>query len=393
MQLTEMLIKNAKAQDKRYKLLDRDGLYLEVMTSGAKYWRLRYWFEKKEHRIALGEYPSISLKEARMRRDMARKLLHEGIDPKRQKVVSGDQPDTAATFGSTFEEWMTKRINPVCSPSYIKQVRSRVVTHLLPYLANTLINEISSLDLLNVIRRIEANGTIDVAHRVKQISGQVFRYGIATGVCENDPSVALKGALQAHKPKHRASIIDPRQLAVLLQAIEAYPSTVVRCAMKLQVLTFVRPIELRAAEWSEIDISATQWIIPGPRMKMRQPHVVPLSTQALAVLEELRQRTGLGRYVFPSARSPKGNRPMSENAVLVALRSMGFEKDIICGHGFRGTASTLLNANGWNRDYIERQLAHQDPNSVRASYNFADYLPERREMMQWWGDYLDKLKK
>lgn len=391
MGLTEMQVKAAKPGEKRYSIRDDNGLYLDVMTSGSKYWRIRYWFAGKERRLSLGEYPILSLKEARFKRDAVRKMVHDGIDPTSQAIRTSEEIQTA-TFGSTFEEWMDKRITPVCTPRYAAQVRSRITMHILPYLSNTPIADISSLDLLNVLRRMEARGTTDIAHRVKQICGQVFRYGIATGVCDNDPSVALKGALLAHKMKHMASIIDPRELARLLQAIDVYPHTIVRCAMKLQALTFVRPTELRTAEWSEISIENAEWIIPKEKMKMRTPHVVPLSTQSLEVLEEIRACSGHGRYVFPSGRAPAGNRPMSENGVLAALRSMGFEKSVMTGHGFRSTASTLLNANGWNKDYIERQLAHQDRDSVRASYNFADYLPERREMMQWWGNYLDLLR-
>jgi integrase len=389
--LTEIQIKNAKADKKRYQLADRDGLYLDIMESGSKYWRLRYWLCKKEHRISLGEYPLVSLKEARAKRDAARKMILDGINPADQKTMAMEDA-APATFGAVFEEWMSKRITPVCTPRYAGQVQSRVTRHILPHLKNTPIAEITSLDMLGVLRRIEARGTIDIAHRVKQICGQVFRYGIATGVCDSDPTLALRGAIQAHKLKHHASIIDPRQVGALLRAIDAYPTTVVRCAMKFLALTFVRSVELREAEWGEIDIAGKLWQIPAERMKMRKIHLVPLSVQALAILDEIRVCIGHGRYIFPSARTPAGNRPMSDNAILAALRYMGFEKEVMTGHGFRSTASTLLNANGWNKDYIERQLAHQESNSVRASYNFADYMKERATMMQWWADYLDGLR-
>ena len=389
--LTEIQVKSAKAGDKRYSLNDRDGLYLDVMTSGSKYWRFRYWFGGKEHRISLGQYPLMSLKDARFKRDAARKMLHDGADPGKRELPTSDD-DRGATFGKVYREWISKRIAPTCTPRYTAQIESRITRHILPHLDNTPIADISSLDLLNVLRRIEARGTTDISHRVKQICGQIFRYGIATGACENDPSSSLKGALQTHKMKHMASIIEPRGVGKLLRAIDSYPRTVVRCAMKLQALTFVRPTELRSAEWTEIDFAKAEWTIPMEKMKMRTPHIVPLSRQTIEVLEEVRVCSGHGQYVFPSGRTPAGNRPMSENGVLAALRSMGFEKDVMTGHGFRSTASTLLNANGWNKDYIERQLAHQDRDSVRASYNFADYLPERREMMQWWADYLDTLR-
>jgi integrase len=389
--LTEIQVKNAKPREKRYKLADADGLILEVMTSGAKFWRVRYWLHKKEHLLSVGEYPMVSLREARIRRDEIRKMIYDGQDPsiykKSQRAI-----DCRPTFGFVFEEWMEKRIIPVCTPKYAEQTRSRVKRHILPFLRDSVASDITSLVLLNVLRRIEAKGTTDIAHRMKQICGQIFQYGIAAGMCENDPSAPLKGALLAHKPKHQASIIDPRQVGALMTAIEAYPSTIVRCAMQLQALTFVRPVELRKAEWTEINASQAEWIIPAEKMKMRRPHIIPLSAQSLIILEKLRELSGHGRYIFPSARTPAGNRPMSENAVLAALRSMGFEKGVMTGHGFRSTASTLLNANGWNRDVIERQLAHMESNSVRASYNFAEYLPERRKMMQWWADYLDALK-
>jgi integrase len=389
--LTEIEIKNAKPREKRYKLMDRDGLFIEIMSSGAKYWRWRYWFNGKERKMSFGEYPLMSLRDARIKRDEMRKMVYDGKDPGAKKIQLLDEQQP--TFGSVFEEWMEKRIIPVCTPGYSKQVRARIKTHILPYIKDAAIASITSLDLLNVLRRIESRGTIDIAHRVKQICGQVFQYGIATGVCENDPSFPLKGALQAHKIKHQASIIDPRQVGALMLAIDSYPATIVRCAMKLQALTFVRPGELRRAEWTEINTQQAEWLIPSEKMKMRRPHVVPLSAQALNTLEEVRICSGHGRYIFPSARTPAGNRPMSENAVLAALRSMGYEKGVMTAHGFRSTASTLLNANGWNRDVVERQLAHQESNSVRASYNFAEYLPERRKMMQWWADYLDELRK
>jgi integrase len=318
-------------------------------------------------------------------------MVYEGRDPADYKKIQPTEKPMP-TFGSVFDEWMEKRIIPVCTQGYAKQVRSRIKTHILPHLKDTPIASITSLELLNVLRRIEARGTIDIAHRVKQICGQVFQYGIATGVCENDPSFPLRGAMKAHKLKHQASIIDPRQVGALIAAIDSYPAIIVRCAMKFQSVTFVRPGELRMAEWAEINEPQAEWIIPAEKMKMRRPHIVPLSIQASEILKEIKICTGHGRYVFPSARIPAGNRPMSENAVLAALRSMGYEKGIMTGHGFRSTASTLLNANGWNRDVIERQLAHQESNSVRASYNFAEYLPERRKMMQWWADYLDELK-
>ncbi|MDR1508496.1 MAG: tyrosine-type recombinase/integrase [Synergistaceae bacterium] len=391
MALTEVQIKKARPFDKRYILTDQNGLYLEVMTTGAKYWRVRYWFNKHERRISIGEYPLVSLKEARIKRDEIRKMIYEGKDPVNFKKIQPTETPRP-TFGSVFDEWMEKRIIPVCTQGYAKQVRSRMKTHILPYLRDTSIASITSLDLLNVLRRIEARGTIDIAHRVKQICGQVFQYGIATGVCENDPSFPLRGALKAHKLKHQASIIDPRQVGALMAAIDSYPATIVRCAMKFQALTFVRPGELRMGEWAEINVPQAEWIIPAEKMKMRRPHIVPLSVQAFEILEEIKICTGHGRYIFPSARTPAGNRPMSENGILAALRSMGYEKGVMTGHGFRSTASTLLNANGWNRDVIERQLAHQESNSVRASYNFAEYLPERRKMMQWWADYLDELK-
>jgi integrase len=318
-------------------------------------------------------------------------MIYEGQDP----AIFNNTPDNDEqkhTFGSIFEEWMEKRIVPVCTPRYTAQVRAQMKRHILPFVGDVPISSVTSLELLKVLRQIEMRGTTDIAHRVKQTCGQVFRYGIAAGVCGSDPSAALQGAMKAHKVRHMAGIIDPRQVRTLLLSIDSYPATAVRCAMKFQALTFVRPGELRYAEWAEIDYEKAEWLIPEERMKKRRPHIVPLSVQALNALDEVRARTGHGRYIFPSSRTPAGNRPMSENAVLAALRSMGFEKSVMTGHGFRSTASTLLNANGWNRDVIERQLAHQESNTVRASYKFAEYLTERRRMMQWWADYLDGLR-
>ncbi len=391
MALTNVAVQGAKPKAKRYILKDEKGLYLEVSPSGGKWWRLRYWIAGRENRLSLGTFPEVSLAQARARRDDARKLLAEGQDPSATRKAEKAE---AQAGGETFElvalEWF-ERFRSKWTEPHAGRILTRLKKDVFPFIGSRPIHEINAPELLSAMRRIEARGAIETAHRALQNCGQVFRYAVACGKAERDPSGDLRGALTPTKEKHHPSITDPKELGELLRAIDAYQgSHVVRCALKLAPLVFVRPGELRKAEWSEVDLEAAEWRIPAAKMKMRAQHVVPLSLQAVAILRELHPLTGAGKYVFPGVRSSA--KPMSENTVNAALRYMGYSTDQVTGHGFRSTASTLLNEQGWNRDAIERQLAHAERNNVRAAYNFAEFLPERRKMMQAWADFLDGLR-
>ena len=394
MSLTDPAIRNAKPGEKPIKLADEKGLYLLIVPAGGKWWRLDYRFAGKRKTLSMGTYPEVSLKEARDKRDDARKQLAQGIDPgETRKAMKAAQSAEADTFEVVAREWHTK-FSPTWTPEHGERIIRRFERDIFPWMGKRPIREITAPELLAALRRIESRGALDTAHRAHQNCGQVFRYAVATGRADRDPSGDLRGALPPVRDKHHASITDPKGIGELLRAIDDYRgSFVTQCAMRLAPLVFVRPGELRSAEWSEFDFDKAEWRIPGEKMKMRDPHIVPLSTQAAAILLELQPLTGRGRYVFPSARTPNGDRCMSENAVLAALRRLGYTKDEMTGHGFRSMASTLLNEQGWHRDAIERQLAHTERNAVRAAYNYAKHLPERRKMMQAWADYLDGLKR
>jgi len=392
MPLTDTAIKAAKPKDKSYKLSDGKGLYLLVNPNGSKYFRLKYRFGGTEKTLALGVYSETSLKLAREKCDAARELLTRGIDPSVHKKAAKHAAIAAVTnnFELVSREWHAK-FKVKWTEDHAKRLLTRLEHDVFPYLGNRPINEITAPELLQVMRRIEVRGVIDTLHRVLQNCGQIFRYGIATGRCDRDPSGDLRGALTPVKSKHHASITDPKEIGQLLRAIDDYQgSFVVRLALKFSALTFCRPGEIRQAEWQEIDIENKQWRIPADKMKMRQLHIVPLSNQTIEVLNELKTMTGQGKYLFPSERSP--NRPMSENTVNAALRRMDYSKDQATAHGFRSTASTRLNEMGFNRDWIERQLAHSEKNDVRGAYNYAEFLEGRTEMMQKWADYTEYLK-
>ncbi|MCU7796489.1 MAG: tyrosine-type recombinase/integrase [Candidatus Thiodiazotropha sp. (ex Myrtea spinifera)] len=390
MPLTDSAIRNAKPKEKNYKLTDGGGLYLLVTTKGGKWWRLDYRFNGKRKTLSMGVYPDVSLKSARDRRAGAKTQLADGIDPGEiRKATKASQSD-ADGFEAVAREWWGKH-EPTWSKTHSSRIIQRLEKDVFPWIGNRSIGEISAPELLTVLRRIESRGALETAHRIHQSCGQIFRYAVATGRAQRDPSADLKGALPPTRQKHHASITDPKKIGELLRVIDGYEgSLVTRCALQLASLTFVRPGELRHAEWAEIDLDKKEWRIPPEKMKMRTLHIVPLSTQALTVLNEIKPLTGRGKYVFPGVRTNR--RPMSENTVNAALRRMGYTKEEMTGHGFRSMASTLLNEQGWHRDAIERQLAHAERNSVRAAYNYAEHLPERIKMMQWWADYLDKLK-
>lgn len=391
MSLTDTAVRNTKPREKPYKLADEKGLYLLVHPNGSKYWRLKYRFAGKEKVLAIGVYPDISLADARNRREQARKQLANTVDPGEVKKVNKRATLVAAenSFEAVAREWFAK-FAPTWVPSHSNKIIRRLERDIFPWIGNRPIAEVTAPDLLTALRMVEGRGAIDTAHRVLQNCGQVFRYAIATGRASRDPSADLRGALAPAKETHHASITDPKAIGDLLRAIDGYQgSLVTKCALRLAPLVFVRPGELRKAEWSEFNLEGAEWRIPSERMKMREQHIVPLSSQAIAILHELHPLTGNGRYVFPGART--NGRPMSENTVNAALRRLGYRTDQMTGHGFRSMASTLLNEQGWHRDAIERQLAHAERSAVRAAYNFAEHLPERRRMMQAWADYLDQL--
>jgi len=391
MPLTDVAVRNIKPGPKTVRLRDERGLYLEVSPKGGKWWRLRYTFQGKENMLSLGVYPDVSLKDARERRDEARKLIANGIDPSQaRKEEKAEIAADAMTFEKVAREWFSK-FKENWTPGHADRTMRRFEMDVFPWIGARPIRDILAPELLTTIRRIESRGAIETAHRTMQNCGQVFRYAVASGYADRDISGDLRGAIPPSKEKHHASVTDPKDVAVLLRNIESYRgSFATMCALRLAPMLFVRPGELRHAEWSEIDLDKAEWRIPAEKMKMREQHIVPLSRQAVAILRELHPLTGAGRYVFPSVRTSA--RPMSENTVNAALRRLGYAKDEMTGHGFRSMASTLLNEHGWNRDAVERQLAHAERNAIRAAYNFAEFLPERRKMMQWWADHLDKLK-
>ncbi len=389
--LSDMKVQKAKSKDKTVTLFDGGGLFLMVTPSGGKLWRFKYRFEGKEKKIAFGAYPEISLLDARQRRDEARRQLANGIDPgavrKAQKQANVQETET---FEVIAREWHGRFIS-TWTEGHAETIMSRLERDLFPWIGKRPIAEIKAPELLTVLRRVESRGALESAHRIRTICGQVFRYAVATGRAERDPSADLKGALPQPQEKHRAAITEPKEVAALLRAIESYEgSFIVKCALKFAPLVFVRPGELRHAEWEEINLENAEWNIPGSKMKMREPHLVPLSRQAIEILTELKKLTGAGRYVFPGRTS---QRPMSDNAILATLRRMGYDKDEMSGHGFRAMARTILDEVLQVRpDFIEHQLAHavRDPNG--RAYNRTAHLDERRKMMQQWADYLDGLK-
>ena len=376
------------------KHFDSGGLFLHVTAQGGKYWRLKYRFAGKEKLLALGVFPEVSLAEARQRREAARTLLRDGMDPnaERKATVLAARDAATNTFEAIAREWLQKQSSKLAKTTQAKAV-AMFETWAFPWIGSRPVAEITPRVLLeSVLRRVEAAGKLETVHRLKQRCGQVFRYAIATGRAERDPTPDLRGALETHKPRNHSAITDPAKIGELLRAMDRYQGNLVtRCALRLTPLLFVRPGELRRAEWTEFDLEGAhpQWSIPAAKMKMDAPHIVPLSTQAVAILRELHPLTGRGQYVFPGLHSRA--RPMSENTVNLALRRLGYSGSDMVAHGFRSMASTLLNEQGWPADVIERQLAHAERNEVRAAYNRAKHLPERRKMMQAWADYLDGL--
>jgi len=390
--LSEVRVRTTKPKEKEYKLFDGGGLFLMVTPSGGKLWHFKYRFDKKEKKLTFGPYPEISLADARQKREDARRYLAQGIDPgsvrKAQKQV---ETQSTETFEIIAREWHIK-YTPTWAPGHAAKVIRNLERDLFPWIGSRPINEIKAPELLSTLRRIESRGALDTAHRVRTNASQVFRYAVATGRADRNPATDLIGALPPTIDKHLPSLTDPKEVAPLLRAMDGYQgSFVVQCALRLAPLFFVRPGELRHAEWSEIDLDEAVWNIPAQKMKMKIAHIVPLCKQAIEILKELKPLTGASKYVFPSGRSFV--RPMSENAVNAALRRMGYDQGTMTGHGFRAMARTILDEVLHIRpDFIEHQLAHavRDPNG--RAYNRTAHLDERRKMMQTWADYLDGIK-
>lgn len=388
--LTESTIRAAKPADKPYKLYDERGLYLYVTKSGSKLWRKQYYFGGHEKLLSFGAYPEVTLKRTREKRDEARRQLADGIDPSATKRA--EKVAQADTFAALAIEWLDMQRKKY-KPRTLKKVEWILKDLLIPHIGSMPIRKITAPDLLAALRRLESRGKHETARKTRQIASQIFRYAIATGRAERDPAADLKGALAPVVVKNHAAITDPVKVGELLRAIDGYsghPAT--QAAFKLAPLLFVRPGELRAARWEEFNLDGNEpeWRIPAERMKMGELHIVPLASQAVAILKDLREITGPDGYVFPGLTN--SNRPMSENALTAGLRRMGYTGEQMTWHGFRTIASTLLNEQGWHPDLIELHLAHAERNSVRAAYNKAQRLVERRKMMQRWADQLDQLK-
>lgn len=393
MALTDAAIRVAKPAAAQFKLFDEGGLFLIVRPSGGKLWRLKYRYLAKEQQLSIGRYPDVGLKEARERRDEARKIIAGGGNPafEKKRAAVAASISAANTFSAVAGELIDKR-----EREGLRDITTGKARWLLSLLESQIgqrpIAEIEPYELLEALKKVEASGRLETAKRLLAFSSRVFRYGVATARAKRNIAADLQGALVAPKVKHHAAIIDPEGVGGLLRAIDGFQGQPVTLwALKLAPHVFVRPGELRQAEWTEIDLEAAVWRIPASRMKMKREHVVPLSKQAVAILTEARGLTGTGRFVFPGQRTPK--RPMSENTLNAALRRLGYGVDEMTSHGFRSTASTLLNESGkWTPDAIERALAHGDADGVRAAYHRGAHWAERVTMAQWWGDHLDGLR-
>ncbi len=399
--LSDTQIRSTKPAAKALRLYDERGLYLEVTPSGGRWWRLKYRHDGREKLLSMGTYPDTGLKAAREKRDRARELLAQGIDPSdaRRAEKQSRLQAVVNSFEAVAREWHATVHVAKVSAGHAARTLIRLEQDVFPWLGGQTISEIKAPHLLQTMRRIESRGAIETAHRALQACGQVFRYAIATGRAERDPTPDLRGALKPVLVTHMAAITDPQRAGQLLRAIEDYKGMpITRAALQLAPLVFVRPGELRKAEWTEFDLEARHWRIPAARMKRTKQekltgaaHLVPLSRQAVSILRDLQPLTGHGRFVFPSPRT--GERPMSDNGVLSALRRMGFPKDEMTGHGFRAMARTLLAEQlGVDEAVIEAQLAHQVKDALGRAYNRTEFVEQRRRMLQTWADYLDKLR-
>jgi integrase len=389
--LSDATIRNAKPSGKPYKLFDSGGLFLLVQPSGSKWWRYKYRFEGKEKLLALGSYPDVGLGDAREKHSQARKLVAGGKDPSQERkeakrlIVQKNQN----TFEAVAREWHQSRLQK-WTPTHATKILKRLELNAFPKLGSRPIADVTASELLDVLRIVEDRGAMELAHRLLQSCGQVFTYALVTQRIARNPASDLRGALQPVKKKNRA-FLKPEEMPEFLKRLDNFDGELqTKLAFKFLLLTFVRTKELRGAEWKEINFKKAEWRIPAERMKMRDPHIVPLSKQALSVLREVKKLTGTFRFIFPNQHKPAGC--MSENTLLFALYRMHYHSRATV-HGFRSTASTVLNEHGFRPDIIERQLAHCERDKVRAAYNHAQYLPERRKMMQWWADYLDTAAK
>jgi integrase len=388
--LTNAALRAAKPTEKPYKLTDGGGLYLLINPSGALWWRLKYRFEGREKLLSLGVHPHVSLQQARGLRDEAKKVIANGADPSARRQA--EKSSTANSFEAIAREWLALQEKKLAPATFAKAVWT-LETLVYPYIGSRPIAKLNAADVLKVLKRIEGRGIHETAHRTRQRCSQVFRYAVQTERAAHDVTADLRGALAPVVSEHHAAITDPVRIGELLRAMDGYTGHgATAYALKLAPLLFVRPGELRHAEWTEFDLDGPepQWRIPAEKMKMGEQHLVPLSQQAVDLLRELQPLTGRGPYLFPSIRSRA--RPMSDNTVNAALRRLGYTSEEMTGHGFRSLASTCLNEQGYHPDLIELQLAHAERNKVRAAYNKAQRLPERRKMMQAWSDYLDQLR-
>ncbi|MGZ8220032.1 MAG: tyrosine-type recombinase/integrase [Methylobacter sp.] len=392
MPLTDATIRNAKANpDKIYKITDERGMYLAVNPNGGKYFRLKYRYGGKEKTLALGVYPVTSLKEARDKRDTAKKQLASGIDPSVTRKIE-KAACTENTFKAVAEDFLITKKQGGWSDMHLKLVTERFERDVYPYIGDRPLAVLSAVEVLTALRRIVARGTLETASKTRQYIGQAIRYGIATGRADRDITQDLRGALPSPAKGHYCAITDPKPLARLLRDIDEYGgSTAVKTALQIQPLIFARPSNLAAAEWEEFDLDSGEWRIAADKMKMNDAHIVPLSTQAIELLTKIQSITGNNRYVFTSHQGKTGDKHIHKESIGTAIRRLGYLGQHTA-HGFRTTASTLLHEHGFNSDMIERQLAHSEPNKVKAAYNRAQHLPERRLMMQQWADYLDSLK-
>ncbi len=392
MKLTEIQCKTAKSGGKRKKLADGEGLYLLITPSESKLWRLKYRFLGKEKVLPLGQYPRVSLKEAREGRLAAKKLLDASKDPAEERKLSRLEQikDYENTFEVIAREWHESRIH-TWKTKHGSNILKRMEANIFPEFGSRPIKNIEPTEVLRAVRKVEEKGNFDLAHRLMQTCSQVFRYGVATGRARTDVTTALAGSLKPTPIKHWPHLGE-KELPAFLRKLEEYDSRyggklITKLAFKLLILTFLRSGEFRGGKWEEIDFKAAQWRIPGERMKMKEPHIVPLSTQSIKLLRQIQKITGksYGGLIFPAQTDPRS--PMSENTFLKVIEVLGFKGKTVA-HGFRSTASTILNENGHNRDHVERQLAHAERDQVRAAYNYAEYLPERAKMMQWWGNFI-----
>lgn len=388
MPLTDTAIRAAKPSEKQQKLFDGSGLFLLVFPNGSKVWRFKYHFQGREKLISLGAYPAVTLRDARDKASDARKALSNGKDPSAERQHSKLQHRN--TFEILAREWYDKQA-PAWTANHAANVLRRMENDLFPHIGSRPVGAITATELLALLRRIEARGAVTVARMVRSTCSSVFRYAVMTGRTDRDPAGDLRGAINARPIKNRAALTEPEQVGRLMLAIENYSGAfAARLALQFMALTFCRPVEIVHAEWREFDVQDRLWRIPASKMKMARDHLVPLSPQAVAVLEAMRPYSGAGEYVFPGLR--RGRPVMRTQTLVAALRRMGFAKDETCAHGFRAMASTLLNEQGFPPDVIERQLAHVPSNQVRAAYNRAEYLPELRRMMGAWANYLDTLR-